>query len=200
MKCQNCSFEVALFSPEWQAQRDSPTKNCPACHQEVETVFGAKPFLVWLLVSCTAISSVIWAFGSSWPMAFASAFVYGMFIALFLSLEMRSVIRSPANEPTVLKKAIHLPAWLSPAPWVRSVGHAIWAIGDLVLMVVLTGLFVPSPWSGFLLTTLGIIGLRQRKVWVSISLKLKLEGSDAFAYSAVLLLVGTCMIIFHYVS
>ena len=197
MKCPNCLVEIDRFSPKWQAQRDCPTKKCPVCHQEVETVFGAKPFLVWLLLSCMAISGIKVAFGSSWPMAFASSLIYGMLIALFLSREMRSVTRSPANEPAVPRKSIHLPSWMSSSPGLRSLGRAIWGIGSLVLMVALISLEVPSPWPGLLLTALGIIGLWRQKVWISP--KLKLEGSGALAYSAVLFLVGTCIVVFHYI-
>jgi len=195
MKCPSCSVEVRVFSPEWQAQRESPAKRCPACAREAEVVFRAKPFLAWFLLSGLAVAGVMLAFGASPPAATLFGLASGMMIALFPSLELRIVTRNRTGTRAVLNKSIDLPVWLSPAPWLRSLGRALWALGSLIVLVVVVGFGVPPPWSGFLLAVLGTLGVWRREVSLS---WFKLNGGGALAYAGGLLLAGVVLVVRHY--
>jgi hypothetical protein len=197
MKCPSCSVEVRVFSPEWQAQRESPVKKCPVCARdvEVEVVFRAKPFFVWFLLSGLAVAGVMLAFGTSPPAAVLYGLMSGMMIALFPSLELQTVNRNKTGVRAVLNKPINLPAWLSPGPWLRSLGRALWALGSFVTLIAVIGFGVPPPWSGFLLAAFGALGLWRREVSLS---WFTLKGSGAVAYAGALLLTGLVLVVRYY--
>jgi hypothetical protein len=135
------------------------------------------------------------AFGATTPTAIAVGLMSGMMIALFSSLELRIVPRNETSVRAVLNKSIDLPAWLSPAPWLRSLGRALWALGSLVTLIVVIGFGVPPPWSGLLLAALGALGLWRREVSLS---WFKLKGGGAVLYAGALLLTGVVLVVRHY--
>jgi len=194
MKCQSCSNDVAIFSAEWQSQRDSAVKKCPSCGREVEAVLGARPFFTWFILSGIVIAGIALAVGSPLAVAILYGATSGLLFAVFPSFQLRAPLK-PTGVRSVLNKSIDLPQWLEPAPWARSVGRAMWAAGSLLVMAVAVSLGVPAPWSGFLLAGLGALGIWRREVHMS---WFKLAGGGAVAYAASLLLVGLGLLVHHY--
>lgn len=48
LKCPHCAERIGLFTKEWQSQRNSEEKTCPACTKKVKVTFSGKRFAIML--------------------------------------------------------------------------------------------------------------------------------------------------------
>jgi hypothetical protein len=162
MKCSLCKSKIGVLSPEWQAQRELKIKKCPSCGSEVEAVFGGATFAKWLVAAGAVVAAVTFLISRSVPLAAINGLIFGMFVALFPSLELRARPNSSSGASRALNRTIDLPPWLKPPAWLLNFANSVWAVGSYLFVLIAVTLGVPFPWSAVLLVVLGAIGLIRR--------------------------------------
>lgn len=193
MKCRSCGADVGVFSPEWQTQRELKIKKCPSCGAEVEAVFGGARFAKWLLASGTGIAAITFLFSRSTPLALVNGLLYGMFVALFPSLELRPRPEKTFGVAHALNRSIDLPAWLKPPAWLAKFASLAWAVGSYLFLLIAVALGVPFPWSAALLVLLGTVGLIRRTLPAAAHTVL---GTKVGAIGILVLAIG--LVVHHY--
>jgi predicted RNA-binding Zn-ribbon protein involved in translation (DUF1610 family) len=196
MKCPKCGTEIGRLSDNWQSQRESARKRCHACGEVVEIVLDGKTFARWFCGTAGAMFAGISARGVDWPLALFFGFMFGASISVLPSFSLRIRKESERGLRYLLNRPLDLPTWLTPTERTRKLGKSVWAGLSVLMIVLITLLNVPSPWSGVLLLCAGGFGLWRRTVWFS---WFKLVGNGAIAYSAVLILVGAGVVFTTYV-
>lgn len=195
MKCPNCSSDVAVFSAQWQSQRDSAAKKCPSCNTEVEAVFGARAFITWFVLAGFTVAGILLVFGASPPAAISYAATSGFMLALLCSLQLRTPIQATAVR-SILNRPINLPQRFHPPPWFITISHVTWALASVLLTIFAVSIGLPTPWSGLLLACFGLLGIWRREVHLS---WFKLVGKSALTYAVALLVVGVGLLARHYI-
>ncbi len=194
MKCSSCKSKVGVFSSEWQAQRELKIKNCPSCGVEVEALLGGATFTKWLIASGAGIAAITFLFSRSAPLALVNGLIFGMFVALFPSLELRPRPLESSGLRHALNRSIDLPGSLKLPAWLVKFASSVWAVGSYLFLLIAVALGIPFPWSAVLLFVLGAIGLVRRASTVG-----ELTAATRGKGGAIgMLMLGIGLVVNHY--
>jgi hypothetical protein len=194
MICPRCSAEIKIFSPEWQKQRELSSRSCPECKGEVEILWDGTRFAAWLFATVAVVGGLMIVVGVAWPLALFLAFMLGALVAMVPSMVMSVPLAEGTGIRATLYRPRALPPWLS-QKWLRALGRILGAVVSVLVITVLISAYIPSPWSGMLLSVLGAFGLWKRAFilpW------LQLKGSLAQASSGALVVIGIAICVHSY--